>query len=485
MSEVIVSGNVAIKKSGPPTIPVEMQPPTAPPEQLPDRGEGADVRLKNIGGEPIEAGEDGRGLREEVRRQKREQAAPIVEWRADAAMPPPGEHEAWAKQLKRASSSISEARLASLTKVFEEVPGANTERARLAAEFVASDPPIKVVPVGDNGQAIQPLLDDQPIRELDSFQNLAEAKRAMKNYRDAQDRSAQALADELTRQEQIERQAEQAQIQQAQVKAQEQEAARAQQAQAAHVAAAARAQQEAAALQQVRQMSLNEAELAARIQRHEQQSLQKYPEALNWEAYERTRQTNPARAAEIEREATNNRNAVAQLAKMQQDRQLREHAIGQHQAQQAAAQRQAWNEQQDAAFQNALASRHPQFSSDTGRTKLQRLAREYLEKDLGLSKQQIDAEWTRGALRSAGAQMMLADAVAHKAGKESMLQLNSKRAPVPPVQRPGTFRPAGAGALDRIADLERQLANATGNQSIKIATKLFQARREAGLTSQD
>ena len=482
MSEVVISGNVAVTKA-PAPIKVDMPPPVAPAETIPQ--DSGDIRLKRIS-DPIEAGEDGRGLREEVRRQKREQAAPIVEWRADAAMPPPGEHEAWAKQLKRASSSISEARLASLTKVFEEVPGANAERARLAAEFVASDPPIKVVPVGDNGQPILPLLDDQPIRELDSFQNIAEARRALRNYRDAQDRQAQALADELTqRQEQIERQAaEQQQAQQAQVKAQEQEAARVQQA-AAHAAAATRAQQEAAALQEVRRMSLQEADLAARIQRHEQQALQKYPEALNWEAWERTRQTNPARAAEIEREATNNRAAVAQLAKMQQDRQLREHVIGQYQAQQATAQRAAWNTQQDEAFQNALASRHPQFASDEGRTKLQRLAREYLEKDLGLSKQQIDVEWSRGALRSAGAQMMLADAVAHRAAQESMRDLNSKRAPVPEVQRPGVHRPAGAGAMDRIADLERQLANSTGNQSVKIATKLFQARREAGLTSQD
>src|SRR6516162_9371100 len=480
MTEVVISGDTAVRKAPAPVVKVDMPPPVAPAETIPQ--DNGDIRLKRIS-DPIESGEDGRGLREAIRRQERE-PDPITEWRADS-MPEAGSHESFGKQIRRASESMYNARLAATAKEFSKVPGATEESARRAAEFMADPPPIKVVPVGDNGQPILPLLDDQPIGEMESFRNLAEAKRAMQNYRDAQDRAAQALADELTRQEQIERQAEQAQIQAAQAQAEQKEVERAQQAQAAHVAAAAQAQQEAAALQQVRQMSLNEAELAARIQRHEQQALQKYPEALNWEAWERTRQTNPARAAEIEREATNNRNAVAQLAKMQQDRQLREYAIGQHQAQQATAQRAAWNEQQDAAFQSALASRHPQFSSDTGRTKLQRLAREYLEKDLGLSKQQIDAEWSRGALRSAGAQMMLADAAVLKAGKESMLDLNSRRAPVPPVQRPGTYRPAGAGALDRIADLERQLANATGNQSVKIATKLFQARREAGLTNQD
>jgi hypothetical protein len=457
-----------------------MPPPVAPAETIPQ--DSGDVRLKRIS-DPIEAGEDGRGLREEIRRQQREQGAPIVEWRADAAMPPPGEHEAWAKQLKRASSSISEARLASLTKVFEEVPGANAERARLAAEFVASDPPIKVSVVNDAGQPLPPLLDDQPIREQDnvSFRNLAEAKRSMKNFRDAQDRAAQALADELTAQEQIERQAEQAQAQQAQVKAQEQEAARAQQVQAAHVAAAARAQQEAAALQQVRQMSLNEAELAARIQRHDEWAARNFPELYNAEALQQMAHTNPARLQQMQAEFQRNNAARAQLAKHQQERQLREYAIGQHQAQQAAAQRQAWNEQQDAAFQNALAGRHPQFATREGQTKLQSLAREYLEKDMGLTKQQIDAEWKGGALRSASAQLMLADAVAHKMGRESLRDLNSKRAQIPQVQRPGVHRPAGAGALDRIADLERQLDNATGNQSVRLMTKLHQARREAGL----
>jgi hypothetical protein len=460
-----------------------MPPPVAPAEQLPDRGEGADVRLKNVV-DPISMESDGEGLREEIRRQKRERDDPIYEWRAEAAMPPPGPSERFEKQLRRASESQYEARLSTLAEDLQQVPGATRESARRAAEFLADPPPIPVTPVNDAGKPLARLLDDQPVTLDESFRNLHEMRRGMRQYRDLQDRQAQELIAELTRQEQIERQSvEQTQLQAAQVRAQEEETARSQQALAAHTAAATRAQQEAAALQQVRQMSLNEAELAARIQRHEQQSLQKYPEALNWEAYEHTRQTNPARAAEIEREATNNRNAVAQLAKMQQDRQFREYAISQHQAQVATAQRDAWNQQQDAAFQNALASRHPQFSSDTGRTKLQRLAREYLQKDLGLTPQQIDAEWSRGALRGAGAQMMLADAVAHRAAKESLRDLNSRRAQVPEVQRPGVHRPAGAGALDQIHAIERQLENATGNQSLKLATKLHQLRREAGLTN--
>jgi hypothetical protein len=484
MSEVVISGNVAVTKAPAPApvVKVDMPPPVAPAEQLPDRGEGADVRLKNIGGELIEAGEDGRGLREEIRRQKRE-ADPIYAWDASAAMPEPGPSESWGKQIRRASESMYEARLSSLAEDLQKVPGANAERARRAAEFMAEAPPIKVVPVSDAGQFLPPLLDDQPVSaEHEGFRNMAEASRAMRNYRDLEDRQRQALADELTqRQEQIELQAEQAQAQAAQAQVEQKEVERAQQAQAAHAAAATRAQQEAAALQQVRQMSLNEAELAARIQRHEQQVFQRYPEVLDWEAWQHTQKTNPARAAEIQREGERSKAAVAQFAKLQQDRQVREYAIGQYQTQQAAVQREAWSTRQDEAYQREVAKRHPQFTSDEGRTKLQRLAREYLEKDLGLTRAQIDAEWRGGALRSAAAQLMLADAAVLKAGKESMLELNSRRAPVPPVQRPGTFRPAGAGAVDQIADLQRQLDNATGNQSLRIATKLTQARRDAGL----
>jgi hypothetical protein len=331
-----------------------------------------------------------------------------------------------------------------------------------------------VVPVGDNGQPILPLLDDQPIRETNSFQNLAEARRAMKNYRDAQDRQAQALADELTRQEQIERQAEQAQ-QQAQIE--QQEAERSRQVQAAAQTAAVEAQRQAQALNEVRSMSLSEAELTAQIQRHDQWAVRAFPELNNPEALNQTAQTNPARLKQMQQEFARSHAARAQLAQLQQGRALRENQIVQYQT----VQRQAYNEQQDAAFTKELAKRHPQFASDEGRTKMTRLAREYLEQDMGLTKAQIDAEWKGGALRSFGAQVMLADAVANKLAKESIRDLNTKRAPVPQVQRPGVHRPAGAAAMDRIADLERQLDNATGNQSVKLMTKLHQARREAGL----
>jgi hypothetical protein len=478
MSEVVISGNVAVTKA-PAPIKVDMPPPVAPPETIPQ--DSGDIRLQRIS-DPIESGEDGRGLREEVRRQKREREAdPVYEWKADAAMPPPGPSERFEKQLRRASESQYEARLSALAQDLQQVPGATPESARRTAEFMADPPPIPVTPVNDAGQLLPRLLDDQPVTEYESFRNLAEAKRAMKNYRDAQDRDALALVQELSRVAQETQAAEQAQAQAAQAQVEQKEVERAQQAQVAHVAAAAQAKQQAAALQEVQRMSLNEAELAARIQRHDEWAARNFPELNNADALAHMAETNPARLQQLQQEHARNNAARAQLAKHQQERQLREYALGQHQAQQAAVQRDAWSKQQDAAFERVLKDRHPQFDNDTGRAKLKRLANEYLQKDLGLTPQQIDAEWQGGQLRSAAAQVMLLDAIALKAAKASTLDLNSKRAPVPPVQRPGVHRPAGAGALDRIADLQRQLDNSTGNQSLRIATKLTQAKREAGL----
>jgi len=196
MTDVVISGNTAVRKAPapPPTVEVQMEPPTVGPEQLPDGGEGADLRLARVS-DPITLSEDGRELREEIRRQKRE-PDPIYEWKA-GALPEAGEHESHAKQLRRASESMHSARIAALGETFAKAPGATPESGQAAAEFIVAAPATKVIPVGDNGQPIAPLRDDQPITELDSFQNLAEAKRGMQNFRDAQERERVALLQSL------------------------------------------------------------------------------------------------------------------------------------------------------------------------------------------------------------------------------------------------------------------------------------------------
>jgi hypothetical protein len=474
VSEVVISGNVAVTKA-PAPIKVDMPPPVAPPEQLPDRGEGADIRLKHVS-DPIEAGEDGRGLREEVRR-RRGEPDPIYEWKAEAAMPEPGPSESWGKQLRRASASQHEARLSSLAEDLRQVPGATPESARRAAEFMANPPPIKVVPVADNGQPILPLLDGQPIREIDSFQNLNEAKRAMKNYRDLEDRQRQALADELTqRQEQLERQAEQAQAQQAQVAQQPKPAPQPQPQPQAHPLAS-------------RVRAVEQQLVAAdRQAAHEQAQIRQWAESV----YPPEVLQNPQARAELQRNDPNAHawlqtadNRFGQLqATRQQLRQVdtaQKIQVAEVQQAQAAAWLEQRNAAQDAEFQRMLEAEMPQFAKGKAREELMTAAKRLMR-----SQPDIVADYHRGGpARSAGVQMQMAKAAAYDVLQQRSGELASKRAPIPPVLRPGVHRPAGANAMDRIEDLQRQLANATGNQSVKIATKLFQARREAGLTSQD
>jgi hypothetical protein len=448
-----------------------MPAPVAPAETIPQ--DSGDIRLKNVA-DPISIENDGEGLREEIRRQKRE-TDPIYEWDASAAMPEPGPSESWSKQLRRASKSQHEARLSSLAEDLRHVPGASSESARRAAEYMAAAPPIKVVPVSDAGKFLAPLLDDQPVSaEHEGFRNLAEASRAMRNYRDLEDRQRQALADELTqRQEEETRQAEL----QAQARAQ---------AQAAQQAKPAPQPQQPQPNPLHSQVRAVEQQLVAadRQAAHEQAQIRQWAESV----YPPEVLQNPQARAELQRsdpnahawlQAADNRFGQLQATR-QQLRQVdtaQKIQVAEVQQAQAAAWLEQRNAGQDAEFQRMLEAEMPQFAKGKAREELMTAAKRLMS-----SQPDVVADYHRGGpARSAGVQMQMAKAAAYDVLQRRSGELASKRAPIPPVQRPGVHRPAGAGALDRIADLERQLDNATGNQSVKLMTKLHQARREAGL----
>jgi hypothetical protein len=156
--------------------------------------------MRRIEGEPIHLDERGTELRDEIKKRREGVEDSITEWRADN-LDPAGEHEGHHTQLKRASESLYRARMAATQKQFEEFPGVTEERARVAAEAVATMPPVEVTPVGDEGRPIQRLRDDQPVREEDSFRNLAEAKRGMSQYRDWVAQQQVALLNELQAEE--------------------------------------------------------------------------------------------------------------------------------------------------------------------------------------------------------------------------------------------------------------------------------------------
>jgi hypothetical protein len=188
VSDAIISGDTAIRKAPPPTTVVELQPPAAPPEQLPDRGEGADIRLKHVS-DPIEMGE----LKKEVRRQ--EQEPPIVQWDAGNVMPEPGPSESFAKQIRRATEALPKARMAALEKEFAALP--REEQARQLAEFTIRGGEKKALVVADDGQPVAPLRDGEPIRELDTFRSKEELRRGFSQFRDLQDKAIEAETQRL------------------------------------------------------------------------------------------------------------------------------------------------------------------------------------------------------------------------------------------------------------------------------------------------
>lgn len=106
---------------------------------------------------------------------------------------------------------------------------------------------------------------------------------------------------------------------------------------------------------------------------------------------------------------------------------------------------------------------------------MQRACKEYLEKDLQMTPQQIDHWWRYGGGRDARTQLALSDALAHKMAKQraSPQALASHRAPVPPVQRPGVSRPRGADNEAEIARLQSQLETAKGDKAVRLATRLY------------
>jgi hypothetical protein len=113
---------------------------------------------------------------------------------------------------------------------------------------------------------------------------------------------------------------------------------------------------------------------------------------------------------------------------------------------------------------------------------LARATNRALKESTGLTDEQIGAEWSKGRWRSVPEQKMLARLGREQLLREGAKNLAAKRAPVPPVQVPGVARPAGADAASSIAVLQEQLSAAPNqNAALKIAMRLTQAKRAAGL----
>jgi len=315
-------------------------------------------------------------------------------------------------------------------------------------------PPIKVGLVDDR-EGLRPQL--REFDKIDRALNLKDATRELGNYREVAARAQQDLLAEIEGAEQ--QQAQQARAAQEQAAAQQQAAAQAAQARAGQQRAAAYQQQLAAAAHW-QQLSAAERTAAHELRQMQQWTLTASPQEIaTWEG--------PATAR-----ANQLRQELAQAQTLRQAHQVQ--AAHAHQAQRAQ-----WGKYQDQVYSANLAHHLPHFASPEGRKQLQTSARN-LGRSVGLSDAQMNYLWNGGALvdlRDARAQTILAKAAAYDSAVAQLKAIGSKHAPLPAVLRPGVHRPAGSGDADEVRRLERQLETATGNQSLKIATRLTQAKR--------
>jgi hypothetical protein len=73
-------------------------------------------------------------------------------------------------------------------------------------------------------------------------------------------------------------------------------------------------------------------------------------------------------------------------------------------------------------------------------------------------------------------QLIVADALKYQDIQKAPKAVASR--PVPPVQRPGTAKPATAGAVSQIQALEKQLSSASGDRAARISAQIWALERK-------
>ena len=480
MVDVIQSGDTITRPvSPPPAVKVNMEPAPVGPELLPHDPEN--VVTRRLPGEPIHLSEDGRELKDEIRRRREGNDDAITEWRAADALPPPGESESTAKQLRKASESMLLARRAAAAEqLVKDGAGYITPEVADAAITAAKDlPPEKVGVVTDNGNLIAPLRDDEPLTLENSFQNLREMKRGVRQFRDLQDQQRAALLQEFSDRQERDRQAA-LELERVEVERRQQQARPQAAPQPDPAVERARLEASHRQLADLHQMQVEEREAVNEQVQIRQWIEQNYPAQYRTnEGWRQLQQQNPAHAQYL---------AEFVPQAIQRDQELnagRQQAALIRQGQQAqAAQAQqasfnAWANQQDTQAEAAIRDEMG-IKSDAAWKELQQATRRALRESTGLSDQQLGAAWQQGRWRSLPEQRMLARLGRDQMAREGMKRLNEKREYLPPV-RPGLHRPAGASEGDRVAELERALSNATGQRALKLGQQLIQARRAANM----
>lgn len=152
---------------------------------------------------------------------------------------------------------------------------------------------------------------------------------------------------------------------------------------------------------------------------------------------------------------------------------------------------QKWNEfksKEDKATADAI----PDLSDPVKGQKLRDGARRLLT-DIGFDKDELDDSWGEGhlpgaktgkgafSLRDHRIQLLIHDAVMWRQAQAARKTMETKKAKVPPVQKPGVVRSTAPDHQADIAALNKALETATGQKALMLSKQLTQARRAAGL----
>jgi hypothetical protein len=358
------------------------------------------------------------------------------------------------------------------------------------SEYVRTgqSPPDKIGVVDERKGLREPIRDHESIFDLRAdqvFKKAGDAAREVKNFRQAQAIAQQQLLAELTAQEQAAAEAGPAVGQsQAAQPAEPTQAAEQPQQQQPDPIAQERAQLAAAQQCFVLAARATEAEreASAAINQWTEAFNRAYPEANNPNAIEELRTTNVQRFAAMQRDAQrvaqNIDSWMRQGAAATQQRQAVENQIAQHQEAQVRAAWHSYKEAEDAKFHQYA----PELN-DPVRASAMRQGVKQMLNEIGFDNESLARAWngeTGFSVRDHRAQRLILDAFRWRQAQANAKNIANKRAPVPPVQRPGVARLRGADNEADIARLQRELNSATGAKAVRLATRLHQLQRQAG-----
>lgn len=149
-------------------------------------------------------------------------------------------------------------------------------------------------------------------------------------------------------------------------------------------------------------------------------------------------------------------------------------AVQQRQAAEMAAQWDKFSREQDAKFEQAVAD-----MADAKKAESVRKAAKNTLSDLGFRNDELGALWQGKvgiSLRDARVQQLIYEAAQWRQAQAKAKEVRAK--PLPPVQKPGTARPAGASEADQIKALQQRLDSETGIKAMRTAAQLTALQRK-------